>query len=616
LPLFDLTQSALLLEPNAPSLYNVDGSLNWLPNASGTSTFTSNPMIFIFSKYWNKTYNLISNAVLSYKILPGLELKSSIGFNKMQTDDYRSLPLTAVQPERRSLPGYLRMADYGNRNINSWIIEPQISYKSKVSNGKLEVLLGATLLNLKTNVSSLRGTGHLSDELLENINAAANISSLYASKADYKYNAGFGRINYNWLDKYIINLTGRRDGSSRFGNENQFHNFVSIGGAWLFSNDRFIKNTLSFLSFGKLRGSYGITGNDQIGDYSFLSLYSYPAIQVPYQGVVSIMPASLPNPHLKWEETRKLQVGLDLGFFQERILLNVNFARNRSSNQLLSYEVPSVAGFTSYLLNFPATIQNRNWEFFISTKNISRKDISWTSSINLTLPKNKLLSFPNLASSSYSNSLVVGQPLTIQRLLHFIGVDPTTGNYMFQSKTDPFRPTYPDDYTTLQNIDPKFYGGFQNTLNYKQFELDFLFQFVKQTSYNDAIFWNGNRIPGSFFEGLSNQPVSVLDRWQKPGDNSTISKFSSVNNFLAPIVSSDYRFTDASYIRLKNVALSWELPNKWIHKAYLKKCRIYIHGQNLITITKYKGLDPESKNILTPALPPLRVIMAGVHLGF
>lgn len=616
LPRIDFTQSALLQEPNAPALFNLDGTINWAPDAAGNSTFGGNPMISTLAKYWNKTNNLISNIVLSYKVLPGLEIKNSIGYNKMLTDDFKSFPLTAAPPERRSVPGTQRSAEYGNRNINSWIIEPQLSYKSGISKGRIELLIGGTLMSLNTDVRSLRGTGHLSDELLENINASANISNLYASKSEYKYNAGFGRLNYNWLDKYIINLTARRDGSSRFGSENQFHNFGSIGGGWLFSNEGFVKENFNFLSFGKFKGSYGTTGNDQIGDYSFLSLYSYPAIQVPYQGVVSIMPASLPNPHLQWEETRKVQFGLELGFMQDRLFLNITYARNRSSNQLLNYQVPSVAGFSSYLTNFPAIIQNRNWEFVVNSKNIATKDFDWTSNFNLTIPQNKLISFPDLVNSSYSNLLVVDQSINVQRLLHYIGVDPTSGKYFFESKTDPFNPKYPDDYTLLINIDPKYYGGFQNTVSYKQFELDFLFQFVKQIGYNDATFWNGNRTPGSFFEGLSNQPVSVLDRWQTSGDNSSIGKFSSANNFLSPIISSDYRFTDASFIRLKNVSLSWELPNKWINKAYLKKCRIYAHGQNLLTITNYKGLDPENKSILSPTLPPLRVIMVGVQVGF
>lgn len=615
LPRFDFTQSAILQEPNAPLMYNEDGSINWAPDVNGNSTFTGNPMISTLAKYWNKTDNLISNLVLSYHIIQGLEIKGSIGYNRLQTDDFRSFPMTAAAPELRMLPTTQRSADYGMRNVNSWIFEPQVNYKTKIGFAKVEVMVGGTMLNLNTNVNSLRGTGYLSDELLENINAAATVNNVYALKSVYKYNAGFGRINLNWADKYIINLTARRDGSSRFGAENQFQNFAAVGLGWLFFAEKFFQ-TITALSFGKLKGSYGTTGNDQIGDYRFLSLYNYPVIQVPYQGVVSITPASLPNPHLQWETTKKLQVGLELGFVKDRFMLNVTYARNRSSNQLLNYSIPIVAGFASYLTNFPAVIQNRNWEFMVTSKNVTRKDFDWTTNFNLTLPKNKLVSFPNLENSSYANSLVVGKPISILRQLHYLGVDPATGSYLFQSKTNPFNPQYPDDYNSFVNIDPSYYGGLQNTINYKGFELDVLFQFVKQVGFNDLNFWNGTHTPGSFYEGLSNQPVSVLSRWQASGLRTNISKFSTDNLSSSPIISSDYRFTDASFIRLKNVSVAWNLPQKWTKNVGMRKCRIYLQGQNILTITKYKGLDPENKSILTPTLPPLRVIIAGVQMSF
>lgn len=614
LPKIDLTQAALLQEPDAPALYNADGSINWVPDASGTSTYPNNPMIGMYAKYQNKTTNLISNMIASYKILPGLEISSSVGYNNMQTNDYSPSPLIAVRPEYRSKTQ--RVAGYGDRNIISWIIEPQLSYARKIGEGKVEILIGSTLLDMKTNSGYLFGTGYLSDEMMEDIHAASTVGSGVSFRGEYTYDAIFSRVNYNWMDKYIINLTARRDGSSRFGPANQFHNFGAVGVAWLFSSENFIKEKFDVLSFGKLKGSYGTTGSDQIGDYQFMSLYSLYPTGVPYQGTNSLIPAGLPNPYLQWEETKKLQVGIDLGFLQNRILVNVTFVKNRSSNQLLPYQLPTVAGFSTYLSNFPATIQNKNWEFSFNSTNIKERNFTWTSSFNLTIPQNKLVAFPNLSTSSYANKLIISQPISIERALNFVGVDPTTGNYMFGSKIDPFNPTYPGDYTRLINLDPKFYGGLQNNITYKGFELDFLFQFVKQIGYNDALFWNGNRYPGNFYRGLSNQPVTVLDRWQKPGDNASIKRFSTSPD--PYVLESDLRYSDASYIRLKNASISWELPSKWISKAQFRNCRVYVQGQNLLTITNYKGLDPETQTILTSnssSLPPLCVWTVGIHVG-
>jgi TonB-linked SusC/RagA family outer membrane protein len=609
LPRTDLTQAALLLEPNAPSPFNADGSINWAPDATGTSTYASNPMLGVYTKYQNKTYNLISNLVLSYKILPGLDVTNSIGYNKLETNDYTPSPLIAERPENRSITK--RSAAYGDRDVISWIMEPQASYTKNVNKSKVEMLVGGTILSLKINSGYLYGIGYLSDDMLQSIHAASTIVTGVSSISDYRYNAIFGRINYNWDDKYILNLTARKDGSSRFGEANLFHNFGAIGGAWIFSDEKFGKKYFQFLSFGKLKGSYGITGSDQIGDYNFMSLYNlYP---VPYQGTSGLYPAGLPNPHLQWESTKKLQVGIDLSFLQNRLFFNVTYVRNRSSNQLLSYALPSVAGFTSYRLNFPATIQNKNWEGSLKYTTIKNKDIKWSINFNLTIPQNKLIDFPNLSTSSYSNSLVIGESITSKKALRFLGVDPTTGSYMFASKTDPFNPKFPDDYSELKNIDPKYYGGLQNNLTFKGFEIDFLFQFVKQIGYNDALFWNGNRYPGNFYGGFSNQPATVLQRWQNPGDKASIKKFST--NPDAYVLESNYRYCDASYVRLKNVALSWIFPETLVKKLHLRNCKVYLHGQNILTITNYKGLDPENQSILNPSLPPLRVYTMGIQFG-
>ncbi|WEK35577.1 MAG: SusC/RagA family TonB-linked outer membrane protein [Candidatus Pseudobacter hemicellulosilyticus] len=613
LPGFDLTQEALLLEPNAPSLLNADGTLNWAPNAAGASTFYGNPMRKVLVKYRNNTYNLISNVVAGYKLFPFLELSSSFGYNSMRTNDIRALPLILEIPENRA--NSLRAADYGTRNIDSWIIEPQLKFNTDISKGRMELLFGGTILNLKTTAGYLYGTGHLNDELLENVDAAATLTSQYALQSEYKYNALFGRLNYNWEDKYLINISLRRDGSSRFGGANRLHNFYSIGAGWIFSNESFFNDNIDFISFGKLKGSYGTTGNDQIGDYRFLSLYNFPTIEIPYQGVVSLMPAGLPNPHLQWEETKKLQVGMELGFLKDNILLNVFYVRNRSSNQLLDYNLPAIAGFTSYLVNFPAVVQNRNWEFSVNSRNLQHNNFSWRSNFNLTIPQNELLSFPELSASTYANLLVVGHPLTVSKSYRFSRVDPASGKYQFlTSKGEGTNTPNPStDLTALVNKLPKFYGGFQNTLTYKGIQLDFLFQFVKQMGYNDALFWNGSRLPGSFYGGLSNQSVSVLDRWQKIGDKKPIEKFTTSNNFFAEVISSDYRFTDASFIRLKNVALSWELPVAWLRKAGFKKANLYVHAQNLFTITSYSGLDPETQSMIS--LPPLRIVTVGTQLS-
>jgi TonB-linked SusC/RagA family outer membrane protein len=618
----DLTRRTILMAPDAPPLYNADGSLNWEPLSNGNSSWV-NPLNYLLRKYDAKTNNLISNAILSYRILSGLEIKSSFGYTNLQRNEIALTPSISYAPESRITS--TRVSNFGKGNINSWIIEPQATYKMQISKGRLEALVGSTILQLNSDQQRFDASGFSSDAVMEDIRAASSISipSVGGSVSSvYRYNAIFSRLTYNWQNKYIVNLAARRDGSSRFGSENEFHNFGSVAGAWIFSEERFFKKQVSLLSFGKIRGSYGSTGNDQIGDYQFMNLYSPYSVPTAYQGIAALTPQNLPNSHLQWEETKKLQFGLDLGFIKDRIILNVNYYRNRSSNLLQEYALPIITGFTSIQTNFPALVENTGWEFSVNTTNIIKKDFNWTSFLNFTIAKNTLESYTDLETSSSKYTYVVGQPVTIQKRLPYLGVDPSSGLYIFaDAHGNAGSSTFTlDDRTALININPKFYGGLQNNITYKGFALDFLFQFVKQIKPN---YFLGN-FPGEFdnntsiYSAQGNQPTWVLDRWQKPGDLATHQKFSTFypSKIYLPYndaTVSSAVLSDASFIRLKNVSFSWSLPEKIKRNIKLKNARIYVQGQNLKTITHFMGMDPENANINT--LPPLRVITLGIQIG-
>jgi TonB-linked SusC/RagA family outer membrane protein len=610
----DLTSQALFTEPHAPALYNVDGTLNWAPNATGTSTWT-NPLDFLLAAdYNNTTKNLVANATVSYKILKGLEISSNFGYTDLRSTLYKPTRLESSPPERRGT--VQRTSVFGSRAMNSWIIEPQLSYKRLLGKGKLEGLAGSTIQKSSTDMLAVVGTGFTNDLLMKNLANASTIVLQGSLSSQYKYSALFGRLNYNWDDKYILNLTVRRDGSSRFGDENKFHNFWSTGIGWLFSNEKWMRDHVSFLSFGKLRGSFGTTGNDQITDYSYLSLYSTITGVLPYQNLSSINPTRIPNPYLEWEETRKLQGGIDLGFFKDRVIINATYVYNRSSNQLIDYKIPSISGFASITKNFPATIQNTSWELVLNTTNVKRSKITWTTSINLTIPRNKLVSFPNIEATSYGSSsseVIVGKSLGLDRVYPFAGVDPATGMYNVYKYdgTPTSSPSSTTDKISLVYPASRFYGGIQNSISYKGFQLDILFQFVRQLGQRQ-LYYSGLSTPGFFSSGKSNQSVSVINHWRKPGDNSEIGRYGTT--LLAfPINSSDALYScDASYIRLKNVSLSWQLPVGWLRRIKMQGAHFYFRGQNLATITKFSGLDPESQS--TGSLPPLQVWTIGTQI--
>nr|WP_199080054.1 SusC/RagA family TonB-linked outer membrane protein [Pedobacter sp. ASV19] len=610
MPNYDFTKDALRLAPVSPALYNQAGGVNWAPDALGNSTFFANTIGYVINKFLDKATNLTTNMVISYKLLKDLEFKSNFGYNSLSSISTSKSFLGLSPPDL--IQGESRSTIFGNRNSNSWIVEPQLTYNKKVSQGILELLLGATLTQNQGKATQIVGGGFSNDLVMDDLLSAPTVKVRSTFSSKYRYNALFGRINYNWQDKYILNLTARRDGSSRFGPANQFHNFGAVGGAWIFSKEDFLQNN-PVLSFGKLRGSYGTTGSDQIGDYQFLSLYNPIPQDIAYQGIPVYLPNGLTNPNLQWEETRKLQIGLDLGFFQDKVLFNANYYRNHSSNQLAQYVLPYITGFGFITKNQAYKIRNSGWELTLSGTHISLGSLNWSSSMNLTIPKTLLVDYPDILKSSAASTLFIGKSLFAGYYYHYLGVDPATGQYQFADKNGnpTISPNDPVDRTILIDAATKFYGGFQNTLSFKNFQLDFLFSFVKQIAQS----YSSEVVAGGFSYGQGNQLVSLLNRWQKPGDVASVQRFTSgyaLDQSLRYFNQSDASLIDASYIRLKNVSLSYALPEHWSKKMHLQRFSVFVQGQNLWTITGYSGLDPETKST---SLPPLRVITIGAKIN-
>jgi hypothetical protein len=309
-----------------------------------------------------------------------------------------------------------------------------------------------------------------------------------------------------------------------------------------------------------------------------------------------------------------LEAAIDLGFIKNRILFELSWYRNRSSNQLINYPVPSQTGFSNILENFPAIVQNTGLEFSLSVQEINSNNFHWSSRFILTVPHNKLVSFPEIAQSSYANSYLVGKSLNLIYNFHLTGVDPKTGVYQFEDVNHDGT-LDASDFVYAGNLDPKFYGGFSNSLSYKNFELDFFFGFRKQKGLNEMSEFTGLP-PGN----MGNIPAEIFNNsWQRPGQKAAFQQFTTTygtnatNASIYYLSSSDGIYGDASFIRLKNVSLSYSLPMKWISPIGFSQARIYLQGENLITITNYQGFDPETQRL--SSLPPLRTITAGINFS-
>ena len=501
-------------------------------------------------------------------------------------------------------------SDLGSTSNTNWLVEPQISYRSIIGKGQVSVLVGATEQQTKTNGLHVAGTGYTSDDLLNTLTAAPTLN-VNQNSIEYRYNAIFARITYNWEDKYLLNISARRDGSSRFGPGNQFGNFGAIGAAWIFTEEQWFKDHPSFLSFGKIRGSYGTTGSDGVGDYQYLTQYS-PNGALPYGGISPLRPIVEANPNFHWQVNKKLEGALNLGFFKDWVELQLVYYRERIGDQLVGYPLPALTGFTTVTANSPALVQNSGMEYTASSKIIETSRFSWSMNFDLAMNNNKLVSYPNFSQSPYVGQLIVGQPLNLVYLLHYIGVDPLTGNPIFEDKNHDGRitenyPTHNNDDMYALNLNPKFFGGFGMNFRYGSFDLSMFFNFKKQLGVNS--------LSGTNFAGVvaTNQPVDLLNRWQQPGDVAKYGKFTSLGGGNYFTGGSDAVYTDASYIKLSNLSLSYNFPASLLRKLGVNRLSLFAHANNLLTLTKYQGADPEAQNF--GGIPTTRTVVCGLSLN-
>jgi TonB-linked SusC/RagA family outer membrane protein len=597
LPVQNKSQVAFQMAPNYP-LYNDDGSLYW---GSGV-----NPVSFFLEHSESKSNNIIANTVIRYHLLPGLDIKTNLGYNRRNSDQQTLTPMTSQNPATAKASS--RFAD---NFVESYILEPQVDYKFTIGGGQLSAMAGTTWQQSKDENQALTATNFSSDAFLSNLSAAALVTTNNYGSSHYRYNAVFTRLAYNLNNKYMASATFRRDGSSRFGSGNKFGNFGAIGLGWIFSEESLLKDKLPFLSFGKLRGSYGVTGNEQIGNYNYLSTYNAGAGS--YQGSGSLWSARLANAEFGWEENRKLELTMDLGFFKDRIFLTGTFYRNRSDNALVYSKLPATTGFGSYQENFPALVENRGWEFLLNTTNIKSKVFTWETSFNIGSNENEIISFPGIEKSSYSSLYAVGKSMYQRKMIRFLGVDPQTGLARFEDFNKDGVISYIGSSTDMQFYDDglnDFAGGMTNTLTYKNFSLDFLLDFVKR---------KGSYTFGNIGLGtLNNRFVAQGNYWKQPGDITDIPRpsttpgtpgYTSWSNYLL----SDAEYGDASYVKLRNISLLYSLPDKWMKKTRMKKLNVFVRGQNILSVASFKSLDPETGNI---TIPPLRVVTTGINCQF
>ncbi len=605
LPETDLTTLSSL-PPNTPPVYTDSKTLNF---ADGT--FSKNPFAYLLRTYKAQSKNLGAYMKLNYEITKDLEFRVNAGYGLMKSNAIQANPSKGLYQSG----GFSYFFDNQYRNIS---LDIQGAWKKSFGEEQLSLLLGKRFQKDEQQQESEMGF-YGNDAFLECRDSANPLSKLGVVDTSYRYQSLYGHFEYKHANKYLLTLTISRDRSSRLSPSYRDRTFGALGAAWVFSREKWLSGN-SFISYGKIRGSLGFTGNDQ-----YTSDFNNDTYLPPF-----ILQKKIPGTNgrnyatfYSWEKLRKAELAVELGFMNERVTTTLCYYNNRSTDQLLSLKQYETLESDIYAgrrrirytpVNSPAIVENSGLEIDVTSVPVNTGKITWNSTFNFSLPQNKLVSFPDIAQTNYKYLYSLGMQLDMVQSYHFLEVDPSSGLYKFESGGKDI-PSKFEDLKYGQQLAPTFYGGLQNTFRIKAFEIDFLIRFAKQNNY-DYVFASGAPSPGTDI----NQALFVWDRWQRTGDQAAVQKFTAdmeteAGQLFSAALFSDRRITDASYVRLQSFSFAYYLSNKKLERIKMKNCKLYLQGVNLFTLTNYKGRDPEMTTSVE-AYPPLRILTAGIQLSF
>lgn len=522
------------------------------------------------------TFRSIGNAFGNLKIAPWLQFRSEFGadiFNLYQ-EQYNGKEST--DGGGIGLGSFIVSQSVNFNTNNYFTIAPKINDDNKVS-----AVLGMSYLQNDTRQATSSGEGYPSDAI-KNLSGATDIIAGNSVNGRYNFLSYFLRGNYSFQDKYLFSGSVRVDGSSRFGSNNRYGWFPAASVGWVISEENFMRD-INFLSFLKLRASYGLTGNAEIGEAAFLALYGVSN----YPSLPGFVPIQLSNPDLKWEKTSQADIGLEFGILQNRITGELDYYTKKTNDLLLGVNIPATTGYSTIFRNL-GTLENKGFEISINSRNFDGRNFKWSTSFNLGYNKNRVTDIQGQIITSGVQRAVEGQPIGAFFLQRFVGADPQTGEAVYLDIDGKETSQYSNgNRVVVGKANPDFTGGFTNTFSYKGIDLSIFFIFSQG---NDVYNGGGIYMSSGWGNGLDNQTTELLGRWQKPGDITRIPKLS----YFWPTgtdASSRWLY-DGSFIRLRNVTLGYTLPSSVTNKLKISSARLFVTGMNLWISTKYPG-DPE-----------------------
>ncbi len=538
----------------------------------------------------------------------------------------------------------------------SWTNSNTLTWKQKIKKHSYDVMLGHEIV--------FRGTEYLLGQSMDfpfdnlgndNLGVGATPSRVTSSRSDNKLLSFFARANYNYNDRYLLTATMRADGSTRFSAKNKWGYFPSFSAAWRISEENFMKG-IDWISNMKLRFGWGLVGNDRISNYLSLDLYETTKYGVGNQVVTVLTPKQLRNSNLKWEASSTVNLGLDLGFFDNRLNVTADFFIKNTKDLLLAQSLAHVTGFESQMQNI-GKIQNKGIELSLTSSNIERKNFTWQTNFNISFIRNELKALADGVDAMYARSgfdsnftaydyvAMVGESLGLIYGYEFDGIYQSddfytsastgelilkpgvTDNQRYTEGVEPGVVKYKDqdgdgvittnDRTVIGNALPKWYGGITNTFNFYGVDFSFMFQF----NYGNDVY-NATRLFATQSRlGRKNMLAEVADRWSPTNASNNVPKY---DGYITNDVYSRF-VEDGSFLRLKTMTLGYTFSREWTKKFKVSKLRVYAQAQNLFCITGYSGYDPEvsmaASNPMTPGLdwgayPKSRIFTVGLDLQF
>ena len=640
---------ALIARPDY-SPYDASGNYTDFSQVGASYQGFQNPVALLSATNNAKTVSLLGSLSGLYDITPDLKFESRVSLN-MQAYNQRNYSPSYV--EIGSFYGSVSnsggIGSNSNSRLTDWFLENTLTYtKAFDKNNKINLLAGQSYETDKTSFFSATGTGYPNDNVLTSLSSA--VTPLIVKGDDpslpQSYLLSFYvRANYSLMDKYLFTFTGRTDGSSKFGPNNKFGYFPSGAVAWRISQEDFLKN-VKWINDIKFRGSYGLTGNQNIGNQMYRTLYS----PYSYAGVSALIPSQLGNQDLRWESTKEADAGVDVSLFSDRLSLTVDYYNKQSNDDLLSLPVAPSSSYSSLLTN-AVGIKNTGVEVMVQGDIIRTNNFKWTAGFNVTWANSlvtklnsnaDLTQIGDLTGLEYGNTtLVQGKPLGLITGLTVTGIIKNQAQlaaykqqlgvyatYVFpylgigdpMYKLNITGPTnnYVDFNTIIASAAPKYYGGITQGFTYKKFDLQFYFLF----SEGGKLLW-GDHVSSVEFVGTSNANVAMLNRYTPTNTNAVDPRLILNDGFY---YKSNLDVFNSSYLKLRTLTLNYHFDKTiWMQKVGLKTTELFVSATNLFTITKYPGNDPETSDDAYSVsggyfdvsnYPTVRTFSIGIKAGF